>query len=116
MIVDDDKLVAKALSTLLGGAGFRPSVFHAGMAGIEYAQRVRPAAAVIDIHLPDLNGLVLSQRLRQAFGPDVPIVVLSGDSSMEVMNSLKLVGASYFFSKPVNPDALLERLRELVKS
>ncbi len=114
VIVEDDKGVAKALETLLSSAGYQPTVFHSAMGGIGYAQKVRPAAAVIDVHLPDLNGLVLSQRLRDAYGPMVPIVVLSGDTSMEVVNSLKLVGATYFFSKPVNCETLLARLRELV--
>ena len=67
--------------------------------------------AVVDIHLPDMNGLVVSQKFRERLGPHAPIIVLSGDTSMETLNSLPHVGATYFFSKPVNSGQLLERSR-----
>jgi DNA-binding response OmpR family regulator len=73
-----------------------------------------PAAAVIDIHLPDMNGLVLSQKLRDALGPERPIVLLSGDTSTETIRSLPHVGATYFFSKPVNGRHLIDKLRDLL--
>jgi FixJ family two-component response regulator len=53
--------------------------------------------------------------LRDLLGPDVPIIVLSGDTSMPMLNSLPHVGATYFFSKPVNAQQLVERLNEWVK-
>ncbi len=74
-----------------------------------------PAAAVVDIHLPDLNGLLLSQKLRTAFGPTPPIIVLSGDTSTETIRSLAHVGATYFFSKPVNGKHLIEKIRTLLE-
>ena len=66
---------------------------------------------MVDVHLPDMNGLILSQKLREQLGPEAPIIVLSGDTSMETLNSLSLVGATYFFSKPVNSEQLLDRIR-----
>ncbi len=114
MIIDDDHGVTRALSALLADAGYRPTVFHLAATALKYAGRADPLAAIIDIHLPDLNGLVLCQQLRAVFGPSKPIIVVSGDSSMEIVNSLKLVGATHFFSKPVKPDVLLARLRELL--
>jgi DNA-binding response OmpR family regulator len=72
------------------------------------------AAAVVDIHLPDLSGLVVSQKLREILGPQTPIIVLSGDTSMTTLNSLPHVGATYFFSKPVNASYLLERMKQLL--
>ena len=64
--------------------------------------------------MPDISGLVVSQKLREMLGPDVPIIVLSGDTSMQMLNSLPHVGATYFFSKPVNASQLVERMREWV--
>ena len=70
------------------------------------------SAAVVDIHLPDISGLVLSSKLRERYGPKLPIIVLSGDTSMENIRSLQHVGATYFISKPFNSEHLVERLRE----
>ena len=69
---------------------------------------------MIDIHLPDISGLVLSTKLREKYGPDLPIIIVSGDTSMEMIRSLPHVGATYFFPKPINAEYLLERLREWI--
>src|SRR5438105_3990266 len=102
IIVDDSEPIARGLGGLFQSAGFDPMTFGQGLPAIEFAREHKPAAALIDIHLPDISGLVLSQRLREILGPSAPIVVLSGDGSMEILNSLRHVGATHFFQKPVN--------------
>ena len=111
LIVDDNQVVAKALSQLLGSANYATQVSLCGSDAIAYLEDHLVDGAVVDVHLPDMNGLVLTQEIRKRLGPDKPIVVLSGDTSMEVLNSLQHVGATYFFSKPVNANHLLERLK-----
>ena len=112
LIIDDSEPTAKALSAVLRRADYDTAVAHRGFEGIEQARAGSFAAAVVDIHLPDLSGLVVSQKLREILGPGTPIIVLSGDTSMTTLNSLPHVGATYFFSKPVNASLLLQRLRE----
>src|SRR5205085_8914937 len=96
---------------ILGSANFATDVYFRGKDGLACAQNAPFDGAVIDIHLPDINGLVLSKKLRELWGPAKPIIVLSGDTSMEVINSLPHVGATHFFSKPVSANRLLEHLR-----
>lgn len=112
LVVDDNEMTAQALARLLSQSGYQPSIALRGAQAIDMARADGCAAAFVDIHLPDLNGLVVSQKLRELLGPDVPVVILSGDTSMEVINALPHVGATYFFSKPVNAPHLIERLRE----
>lgn len=112
LIVDDNHGVAKALSRLLTDANYATQVSFSGSDAIDYLKDHAIDGAVVDVHLPDMNGLVLTQAIRQRLGPDKPIVVLSGDTSMEVLNSLRHVGATYFFSKPVNATHLLNRFKE----
>jgi DNA-binding response OmpR family regulator len=114
LVVDDNLHVAKALAVLLGQAGFEPATCHNGSDALAKARSAAPAAIVLDVHLPDINGLVLAQKLRTLLGPDVPIIIVSGDTSMETINSLSHVGATYFFPKPVNAAALIQRIRELL--
>lgn len=116
LIVDDNEPTAKALAKVLGAANFVTVISYRGGEALDYAQHHELCAAVVDIHLPDLSGLVVTQKLRQRFGPDVPIVILSGDTSMETLNSLPHVGATYFFSKPVNSSQLVQRLNEWLDS
>jgi DNA-binding NtrC family response regulator len=117
LVVDDNRMVTRALSALMRDAGYEPFAYHNGADAIAFAERdMVPCAVVVDIHLPDINGLILSQKLRERFGPDTPIVVVSGDTSMETIKSLPHVGATYFFPKPVNSNALMQRLKELIEN
>jgi DNA-binding response OmpR family regulator len=118
LIIDDSEATATALAGLLTHSNYAAAVAHRGSDGISLAlaeQSVEGggfAAAVVDIHLPDLHGLVVSQKLREILGPNTPIIVLSGDTSMTTLNSLPHVGATYFFSKPLNAPLFLARLKE----
>ena len=116
LIVDDSQPTATALATLLGATYATALAFRGGDALCQVRDNAPGyfAAAIVDIHLPDISGLVVSQKLREMLGPGVPIIVLSGDTSMTTLNSLSHVGATYFFSKPVNAGQLLERLKEWV--
>jgi CheY-like chemotaxis protein len=111
LIVDDHHITAAALEKLLVSAGYRAQIAHNGSDALAKAAAARPIAAIIDIHLPDLNGLVLSKKLREQFGPDVPLIMLSGDTSMATINSLPHVGATYFLSKPIHAAHFLEMLK-----
>jgi DNA-binding response OmpR family regulator len=114
LVVDDSEPTARALAALLGGANYHAVTALRGADALDRAAEHDFAAAIVDVHLPDINGLLVTQKLRAAFGADVPIIVLSGDTSMQTLNRLPDAGATYFFSKPVNSAQLLERLRELV--
>ena len=114
LVVDDSPPTASALASLLARESYRAAVFHRGSEALDYARLHPCAAAVVDVHLPDMNGLVLSHKLREQFGPKVPIVILSGDTSMSTLNSLPHVGATHFFSKPVSASHLLKRLKEWI--
>ena len=114
MLVEDNELVARGLNRLLTLNGYQTVVFNSGTPAIEYAQHHTPSAAVVDLHLPDLSGLVLIRNLRDRFGPDVPIIVCSGDTSMSTLNSLRHVGATFFLSKPVKGSQLIEEMKKWI--
>jgi DNA-binding response OmpR family regulator len=114
LVVDDNADVNRALGTLLRKEGFEPITFQAGIPALQFAHRDEFDAALIDIHLPDMSGLDLARDLRDRFGNDLPIIVVSGDNSIETLRALPKVGATYFFAKPVNPTILISRLKEWV--
>lgn len=114
LVIEDSEPTAHALSAVLRRADYVAEVAYRGNEGLEKARVGSFSAAVVDIHLPDLSGLVVSQQLRQILGPRTPIIVLSGDTSMTTLNALPHVGATYFFSKPVNTTHLLARLKEWI--
>ena len=114
LVVDDDPVVYKAMSVLMAKAGFSPIVCGNAQEALSLAAAAPISAAVVDIHLPDMNGLDLSHELRSRLGPTVPIVVLSGDNSIETLLALPGAGATHFFAKPVNAGMLIDRLKEWI--
>jgi two-component system sensor histidine kinase RpfC len=112
LVVDDNEPTALALGKIFSAKGFNPVVVHRGGDALSYAEGHSIDAAVVDLHLPDLSGLVVTQKLRERLGVQMPIIILSGDTSMEMLNALRHVGATYFFSKPVNSKQLVERLKQ----
>jgi len=111
LVVDDDEFVVKAMQTVLKRSGFESIGCQTAAEALDKAV-TGIHAAVVDIHLPDMNGLTLTQRLRSMLGPNLPIVILSGDTSIETLRALPQAGATHFFPKPVNTGMLIGRLRE----
>jgi DNA-binding response OmpR family regulator len=113
LVVDDNEPTALALGKIFSTKGFNPIVVHRGADALNCADDGAVIdAAVVDLHLPDLSGLVVTQKLRERLGAETPIIILSGDTSMEMLNALPHVGATYFFSKPVNSTQLVDRLKK----
>jgi DNA-binding response OmpR family regulator len=111
LVVDDNEFVVHALSVLLRGEGMQSVCFGEVAPALDYGRRETPAAAVIDIGLPDGSGLDLVRELRRHWGTDLPILIFSADSSLETIRQLPDLGATYFFSKPANASRLLEHLK-----
>jgi two-component system sensor histidine kinase RpfC len=112
LVVDDNQAVTRSLMTLLRNEGFEPKTFQSGQPALEYIREHCPDAALIDIHLPDVCGLELSRELRKTHGNSMPIIIFSGDNSMDTLRALPDAGVTCFMSKPVNVSRLLECLRQ----
>lgn len=111
LLVDDDAGVVRAMEAILQRSGFDTIGCKTATDALDKAA-TGPDAVVVDIHLPDMDGLLLTQQLRSSLGPNVPIVILSGDTSIETLRALPDAGVTHFFSKPVNTGMLIGRLKE----
>jgi CheY-like chemotaxis protein len=116
LLVDDNQTVTLALAALLRDEGYEPVAFLSGTPAMEYCRTHCPDAALIDIHLPDISGLDLARDIRSIHGQRLPIIIFSGDTSMDVLRTLPQSGATYFFSKPVSATALLNSLKSWTAS
>lgn len=116
LVVEDDQPVAAALVRILENAGFPAVSFTHGLEALAHAQSHPPIAAILDIHLPDINGLELTRRLRDLLGPDAPLIILSGDTSMTTLKNLSDSGANHFLAKPVQGRTLVDHLRNWLRA
>lgn len=113
LLIEDDAPLAGMLSEYLGAAGFRVSTSARGEAGLELAAREVFDAVVLDLMLPDLDGLEVCRRLRAK--SEVPVLMLTarGEPADRVVG-LEL-GADDYLPKPFEPRELLARLRAILR-
>ena len=108
LLIEDDPGAVRLLRTYLEGEGYNVVVAPNGEAGITAARESTPAAVILDVLLPGIDGWEVLRRLKSdATLRDVPVVVVTVVDERNVAMSL---GAVDYFLKPVRPEALLARL------
>jgi FixJ family two-component response regulator len=108
-IVDDDFRVRESLQELLASAGFNAVAFGSAAAYIDCVKPDLPACVLLDIELPDINGLDLQQQLSQGDHP--PIVFITGHG--DIPSSVRAIkaGAVDFLTKPFSEQKLLQTIQ-----
>src|SRR3984957_18870852 len=113
LLVEDDSRLADMLSEYLGGAGFRVTVAGLGAAALEQLSGTEFDAVILDLMLPDMDGLDVCRQIRTA--SDTPVLMLTarGDAIDRIVG-LEL-GADDYLPKPFEPRELLARLRAILR-
>jgi two-component system, OmpR family, phosphate regulon response regulator OmpR len=113
LLIEDDRRLAEMVANYLGEYGFAMTAVHAGNAGISLHARENFDAVILDLMLPDMDGLEVCRRLRA--GADTPILMLTarGDA-MDRVVGLEM-GADDYLPKPFEPRELLARLRSILR-
>jgi FixJ family two-component response regulator len=107
-VVDDDSRVRDALSSLLTSAGLEVAVFGSAAAFLEADKPDAPACLVLDLELPDINGLALQKELADADAP--PIVFITGHGDVPSSVKAMKAGAVEFLCKPFGDEELLRAI------
>jgi DNA-binding NarL/FixJ family response regulator len=116
LVVDDDAKFRACMSSLLASGSM--DAIEAGDANeaIIAARSHRPDAAILDVALPGVSGYGLCRELRDIYGPDLPVLFVSGSRTDPIDRAAgMLVGGDDYLVKPVDPDELLARLRRLLE-
>ena len=113
LVVDDERQILRALRVLLRDAGFEVTTAETAQEALDAVTVRPPDAAIIDLILPDGNGVDLCRSIRE--WSEMPIIVLSavGDES-EKVRALE-AGADDYVTKPFGPDELIARLRAALR-
>jgi two-component system response regulator MprA len=114
LIVDDDRALRDALRRALVLAGYKPIAVETGEAALTEVARSEPDAVVLDIGLPDVDGLEVCRRLRRS-GRRVPVLMLTArDEVSDRIGGLD-AGADDYLVKPFDVGELRARLRALLR-
>jgi DNA-binding response OmpR family regulator len=113
LIVEDDRKTANLIQIYLQKDGYRVAVAYDGREGLDAARRVRPDLVVLDLMLPEMNGLEVCRALRNE--SDVAIIMLTAKSTEDDKLLGLDLGADDYVTKPFSPKELLARVRAVLR-
>lgn len=114
LVVDDEVNIAELLAMALRYEGWEVRMAHTGRAAVSEAADLRPDAVVLDIMLPDFDGLEVLRRLR-ATQPDVPVLFLTARDAVEDRVAGLTAGGDDYVTKPFSLEEVVARLRALMR-
>ena len=112
-VVDDDARVREAIGELLASLGWRAETFAAAADYLAYEKPDLPACLILDVELPDINGLEFQKQLSRDVHP--PIVFITGHG--DIPSTVRAIqgGAVDFLTKPVGEDVLVVAVRAAIE-
>ena len=113
LIVEDDPNTANLVATYLQREGFRTLIENDGVRGLQAAREKRPGLVILDLMLPQIDGLEICKRLRKE--SDVPILMLTArEEEIDRVLGFSL-GADDYVVKPFSPRELVERVKAILR-
>ena len=112
-VVDDDISVRESLEALIRLEGWETETFATAEAFLSRSRAFVPSCLVLDVSLPDLNGLDLQRHLANR--NDMPIIFITGHGDVPMTVRAMKAGAVEFLTKPINDEALLSAIRQAIE-
>lgn len=108
-VVDDEEPVRRALKMMLSVSGYAVSTFDSGAALLNVAEALVPGVALLDVRMPDMDGIEIQRHLAER-KVNLPIVVMTGHGDLGVASSALRGGAVAFLEKPFAKASLTQAL------
>ncbi len=114
LVVDDDPAVSRAVQRVLAARGYNVVAVANGQAAIEALWHGRFALVLSDIQMPGMSGVDLLSIVR-AYDLDVPVILMTGDPTLETAMEAVSLGAMQYLVKPIDNDVLLKAVQRAVR-
>ena len=114
LVVDDEVNIAELLSMALRYEGWQVAMAHTGTKAVAMAKDDRPDAVVLDVMLPDFDGMEVLRRMR-GHHPDVPVLFLTARDAVEDRVAGLTAGGDDYVTKPFSLEEVVARLRALMR-
>ncbi|WP_269781867.1 response regulator transcription factor [Nocardioides sp. R-C-SC26] len=114
LVVDDEVNIAELISMALRYEGWQVATAHTGSKAVAAAKEQRPDAVVLDMMLPDFDGLEVLRRLRAA-DADIPVLFLTARDAVEDRIAGLTAGGDDYVTKPFSLEEVVARLRALMR-
>jgi DNA-binding NtrC family response regulator len=106
LIIDDELNICKALQKLLGGAGYEADYKTSGREGLDEAKKNRYDVVILDLKIPDLDGIAILKEIKAVDRNSVVIIITAFPSGQTIDEALKLHAYDYI-TKPIETEKIL---------
>jgi len=113
LVVDDENIVLDSCQRVLEADGFEVFLVPSADKALKAMKKDDFALLLIDVKMPGHDGMYLMREVKEKW-PDIPIIVMSGYHTKEIIEEAVKIGAATFIAKPFTPDELLEALRQVI--
>lgn len=113
MVIDDSIVIRKMVEIALEDGDYNIVTSNSGKDGLNLLDEENPDLVIVDMTLPDMNGIDLLKTVKASKG--IPVIMLSGKDAPQLVESAKSAGADDFLPKPFRDDDLIEKVKNLIK-
>jgi CheY-like chemotaxis protein len=111
LFVEDDDIARKLTQKVLEGKNYELVFAHDGTAALGLLRDIRPDLILMDVNLPDIDGVTLTRKLKTVPRlAEIPVLMLTGDARQQTVENSMSAGAAGFIVKPYTREALIEKI------
>ena len=115
LVIDDEPGIRHLLDTLLSRKGYAVVLADGGRKGLELFRRERPDVIVLDLKMPEMDGVTVLQQIR-SLNPDQPVIILTGAATPGTEQQVRALGVTEFVEKEFSLHRLGDALKRLLKT
>ncbi|MGE5174233.1 MAG: response regulator [Betaproteobacteria bacterium] len=105
LIVDDEYLIRYSMQILIGHEGYEALTAESGLEALRLLEEHKPEIVILDVHLPDSNGLLILKTIKE-ISPSATVIMVTGCPDIESSVEAMKMGALNYLEKPINIDEL----------
>ncbi|AEF93445.1 two component, sigma54 specific, transcriptional regulator, Fis family [Desulfotomaculum nigrificans CO-1-SRB] len=110
LVIDDEERMCWALERALSHEGYQVITTTRGVQGVSLAQEMDPSIVVLDLKMPDLDGIEVLRKIKD-FNPNIPVIMITAHGTIETAIEAMKIGATDYITKPFK----LEELKVVIK-
>ena len=115
LVIDDEQGIRNLLDTLLSRKGYDVVLADGGRKGLELIRRERPDVVVLDLKMPEMDGVAVLQQIRR-LNSNQPVIILTGAATPEREQQVRALGVTEFVEKEFSLHRLGDALKRLLKT
>jgi DNA-binding NtrC family response regulator len=115
LVIDDEQGIRDLLDTLLRRKGYDVELAESGRQGLECFRRERPDVLVLDLKMPEMDGLTVLRQIR-SLDPRMPVIILTGAGTAEAEQQVRALGVTEYVEKEFSLHRLGDALKRLLNN